>query len=285
MRIIQGLGLALGIGAAIVGAVVAADSFETEADTGFVEVTTTTDLATVGVKNQGAPAVAAAIKNALTNQPAGTKVRILVGSLADGSGQWTCVYLRSIVLLDAEGKPNGEEKYVADAKASYRLVPWVHGVKEGVEKEFINSVLRGEAIWKAGQMDGMRKTYFEDGKVESETPYINGKANGISRTYDKKGLLVREGTMKNGKRDAAMTDYWEDSKQPKRVANYRDGQANGPVKEYYLSGKLKREATLKDDSLQGEEKQYNEDGKVSLTRYWFKGDVVTPEEFKKMDGK
>jgi antitoxin component YwqK of YwqJK toxin-antitoxin module len=97
--------------------------------------------------------------------------------------------------------------------------------------------------------------------------------------YAEDGSLTREGMMKHGKRDGGMTEYWEGTKQRKRVAKYDEGQVVGVVKEYYLSGKLKREVAMKDESYHGADTLFNEDGKVTQTRYWFRGDVVTKEEF------
>ena len=289
MKKITIVGMALATGMALAGWAGAADSWDADGDADYVVITASTDLASLGVKDQGSQEVTKAIRAALAGKPPETKARILLGATTEGSSRWQFVYLRSIVLLDAEGRLNGEERLVTHQSISgavgYRLTPWKSGVKDGMEREFLSDVLRGEVPWKAGKMEGVRKTFFASGQLEAETEYAGGVANGFTRTYDETGNLAREGTMKQGKRDGKMTDYWEGARQPKRVAHFQNGKAEGRLTEYYLSGNLKREASLKDDSLHGVEKQYEEDGKASLTRYWLNGDGVTEEDFKKGGGK
>jgi len=270
---------------------------ETSGSTGtenYIVVTSPEDVTALGVANQGAGEVKAAIAAALAGKPPGTKVRILLGKITEGSSRWQFHYLRSIVLLDSEGRPDGVERLVLHQSLtsieSYRIIPWRNGVKDGVEKTFQSDprneravILREEVPWKDGKMDGWRRTYFTDGKVAAETLYVNGVANGPTRVYGPDGNLLREGMMKNGKRDGVMTEYWESSKTPKRVVRYRDGSVDGPVTEYYQSGKIKRKVSIKNEAYHGEERLYNEDGKVVQTRYWIDGKVVTEEEFKKRE--
>ena len=244
-----------------------------------------TDLAALGVQGDGAPNVARAIKQAFTNAPAGAKVRFSVGEQTTGDGRARYLYLRSLVLLDAQGQPDGLEMIVTNMGLTRpqgkRFIPWKHGVKDGVERETQEDRLAAEIPWQNGQIEGTRRTYFPSGQPEAETEYVHGLANGSTRVFDESGALVREGTMKAGRREGALTEYWAPTKQVKRVAQYRHGKAEGPLREYYQSGKLKREATLQDDALCGEETQYSEAGAVTLTRYWLHGESVTAEEFRK----
>jgi antitoxin component YwqK of YwqJK toxin-antitoxin module len=252
-------------------------------------VSAKTDWASIGVQGPGADGVIKTVLGLLKGKPDGTKVRLMLGQVNDGSGHWKILYVRSSVLLDDLWRPDGIETFVTQMGVvgieGYRSIPWKNGSKNGLEQEYQLGKLRSEVSWKNDKIDGARRSFFSGGKLECETMYVNGLANGPTRMYDAEGGLVREGVMKNGKRDGTLTEYWESSSQPKRVATYRDGKADGVMREYYLSGKLKREATFKNDSYHGEEKQYNEDGKITLTRYWINGDSVTQEDFKNNAGK
>lgn len=235
------------------------------------------------VAGQSARAVRKTIAEALAGKPAGTKARIMLGTLTEGSSRWQDTYLKTIVLLDAQGRPDGEEKCITHQSVQgvvgYRTVPWKNGTKDGLEKGFLDHALREEIPWKNGRMEGLRRSFFADGRVEVETEYKDGQANGFTRIYATDGSLIREGTMKDGKRDGAMTEYWPGSKQVKRLAKYHDGRVSGVVKEYYLDGKVKREVSMKDEAYHGEDKLYNEAGKLTMTRYWLNGDSVTKDEF------
>jgi antitoxin component YwqK of YwqJK toxin-antitoxin module len=256
-------------------------SFEVE---GEDYVTVSVDsLTALPVSGPGAQKVKEAIAEALSGKPAGTRARIMLGTFTEGSSRWQVTYLKTIVLLDGQGRPDGEENHITnqsiDGVTGYRTIPWKHGIRDGVEKVFLDGRLREELPWKNGKMEGRRQSFFADGKVEVETQYTGDLAEGPTRIYGSDGSLIREGTMKQGQRDGVMTEYWPGTKRPKRVATYRDGQVTGAVKEYYLSGRIKREVSMKDEAYDGEDKLYNEDGKVSQTRYWRNGDLVTKEEF------
>ena len=48
-------------------------------------------------------------------------------------------------------------------------------------------------------MDGIGKSYYQNGQVEMEEPYKNGERDGVIKVYDENGKLVRQATFKNGK--------------------------------------------------------------------------------------
>ena len=66
------------------------------------------------------------------------------------------------------------------------------------------------ALW--GQTDSIHKTYYESGKLSSETPYINGKINGVAKTYYENGKLQIETPYANGYQSGAYKEYDENGK-------------------------------------------------------------------------
>lgn len=62
----------------------------------------------------------------------------------------------------------------------------------------------------------IRRIFYENGKVQAETSYIDGKMDGNCRTYYESGVLLSE-------------------------SSFKDNMMHGARKEYYKSGKLKRE--------------------------------------------
>jgi len=195
-------------------------------------------------------------------------------------------YARSIVPLNPQGQPDGEETiYGPPGGGSLAIVPWKNGVKDGVEKVYDGSNLRAETPWKDGKIHGVKRTCFANGKLQSETTYEDGVANGPTRSYGPDGKVVREGTMRAGKRHGTLTDYWPGSDKPKRTAEYDMGRVVGLVREFYASGQLKREVPFRDNTMHGIEKEYDITGKVIRTRYWVDGNAVSQEEYEKSAGK
>ena len=252
------------------------------------------DLALNGITGKGAGDVARAFKQALKDKPKGTKVRITVSVATEGSVRWTYYYPRSAVALDERGRPHGTEMLAVNVVLTvgrivvYREIPWVHGVRHGIEREFKKQNMwkpgghvTAEIPWKNGKMHGLRKGFYPNGKIQSETHFVEGISNGPSRLWDQDGNLTSEGSMKNGKREGQFTEYWPGTKQPSRVIHFKAGVTHGLIKEFYLSGKLKRERSFKNEAAHGEDRIYNEAGKITHTRHWWDGDIVSKKEFKK----
>lgn len=231
--------------------------------------------------------MARAVTEALKDKPKGTKARITVGVATEGSVRWTYYYPRSAVTLDEEGRPHGTE-FLALGFVVYRLIPWQHGVRHGIEREFTKKNmyeregrLSAEISWKDGKMHGAQKSFYPNGEAHTETVYVEGLATGPTRIWDEKGNLTSEGLMKNGKLDGRFVEYWPGTEQPQRIIHYRAGVTHGSVTEYYKSGKLKRKRMFRNEAAHGEDLLYNEDGAVAEKRYWFDGNPVTREEFEK----
>jgi len=252
------------------------------------------DLALAGITGKGVGDVANAVKAALKDKPKGTKARVTVGIATEGSVRWTYYYPRSAVALDEQGRPHGTEFLAVNVVLTvgritvYRLIPWKHGVRHGIEQEFRKTNMwkpeadiTAEIPWKDGKMHGLRNAFFPNGKIQSETQFIEGVSNGPSRLWDDQGNLTSEGTMKNGKREGRFVEYWPGAKQPARIIHFKAGVTHGLVKEFYRSGKLKRARSFKNETAHGEDRIYNEAGDVTHARYWWDGDIVTKEEFEK----
>jgi hypothetical protein len=250
-------------------------------------VSSADELATQGITGHGAQDVAKAVQQVLKDVPQGTKLRVDVGVATEGSTRWTYFYPRSVVPLDDQGRPNGVEFLAVDIVSTvgqvigHRLIPWKNGVRHGTEKEYAVKVLVAEIPWENGKMHGLRKTLFPNGNLQGETTYVQGVANGPTRLWDKYGHLLSEGNLKDDRRDGRFVEYWPGTAQPQRIIHYRNGVTHGLVIEYYQSGKLKRERTFRNEASHGEDRLFNEDGTIAQTRFWFQGDLVTKEEFKK----
>ena len=73
-------------------------------------------------------------------------------------------------------------------------------------------------------MDGLRKEYYPNGKLQSEINYRQAIREGMCRLYYENGRLKEEGS-------------------------YRNGQPEGTWKKYYESGTLKSEETYMQGNL------------------------------------
>jgi antitoxin component YwqK of YwqJK toxin-antitoxin module len=248
----------------------------------------------LATKPEDFPAYRSLVDKMLKASPQGYKVRLTVVSVLDMNvGDRHLERLQSAVPIDPQGQPDGVEEHFATVHYGYleRTVPYKKGVRDGVEKVYANSDEHGgryvgkEVPWLNGKMHGVVKTFHPNGNVSSETEYVNGLAHGKMRSLSLDGKLRREGTMKDGKRHGTVTEYWDTTGKPERAIPYEAGKVTGVVKEYYAGGQLKREVTFRDDAMHGVEKQFETDGKLSRTRYWFDGEAVSEDEFRKRSRK
>ncbi len=258
--------------------------FDAEANERVLILDLKTPLGPLGFKTFNEARISATLRTVL-GKDSDVKARVTIGDFVSNHAAYDGLnyYIRSIVPVDANGRDHGQQQWFDMNGSLVRTVPWNAGVKEGTEVVLEGNgrheIPRQEIPWKNGRIEGIRRTYYADGKVQTETTYVNGTAAGPSRAFDRNGALARECVMKDDKRNGTQTEYWPSEKKPRRVAEYKDNLLQGAVKEYYLSGKLKRQTNYVNDLLQGEERQYDEKGDLTLTRYWLAGELVSKEDY------
>ena len=223
----------------------------------------------------------------LENLEEGYKVKLEIGRYFDqgqtGSTNKFEPYVVSYVPVNPDGEEDGIQRCFSQRGKVVREVTWKDGVKNGPEKIYHSAwpkhYERARIPWKNGVIEGTKKTFFEGGKVKSETPYVDGKPHGVSKSYSKTGKVTRECTLKNGERHGKLIDYWPRTGEKRREITYDNGKVKGMVREYHRNGQLRRAVPFKDEAMHGVEKRYNEDGSERDPRYWINGNMVTKTEF------
>ena len=103
--------------------------------------------------------------------------------------------------------------------------------RDKIQKEATDT----SAAYTVKHTDGVEKSYFSNGSLRSETPYVNGVRHGKAFNYYANGNLRSE-------------------------INYVNGKQEGETKTYYKNGKLEKVYTYADDMLNGPAKSYDEEG-------------------------
>jgi antitoxin component YwqK of YwqJK toxin-antitoxin module len=112
----------------------------------------------------------------------------------------------------------------------------------------------------------LRYTYHKNGKIESETEYVNGVRHGKRTFYDELGNLYSEGTFVNDSREGAMKIYYPDGSL-KMSGNYVNNVLEGEVFSYFPNGKL-------------ESKKLFENGEMIYNiKYTIDGDIEYEDKF------
>jgi antitoxin component YwqK of YwqJK toxin-antitoxin module len=195
-----------------------------------------------------------------------------------------------------DGKINGLEKgYYENGSLMYES-PMINGKTNGVYKEYyLNGKLEMEGLYSndslhiikdynengileritpytfsnkdSCRIDGVQKSYYEDGKVREEVTYNNSKIIGISKEYYESGKLKSEVHWIDGKVSGDRKNYYESGKllsETPCIYNQEEDYVmpNGVSKEYYENGKLKSIITYVNDDVVATIK-YNENGALT----------------------
>ncbi|WP_159799774.1 toxin-antitoxin system YwqK family antitoxin [Flavobacterium sp. MK4S-17] len=87
-----------------------------------------------------------------------------------------------------------------------------------------------------GQLTGVRKVYFANGKIAEEAQYANGVRNGVYKKYTEKGLQLEESHYKDGKLHGHAI-FKDSHGQVVAEGDYSNGARVGQWK-FYENGKL-----------------------------------------------
>jgi len=86
--------------------------------------------------------------------------------------------------------------------------------------------------------NGIVRTYFDDGCIESEVAYVNDILDGISVFYFPNGNIREEISFSFGKKKGICKKYYQNGLL-KEERNFNDGLLDGLAKMYYENGALK----------------------------------------------
>lgn len=120
----------------------------------------------------------------------------------------------------------------------------------------IYTVLHGTTV-----REGTSISYHPNGNVAIEAPYVNGKLDGVFRSFFENGKVWQTIGYKEGIEEGVSTTYTENGFK-KSKETYRSGILHGDVEEFYESGKLRRRLPYILGQLHGVAKVYDELGAV-----------------------
>jgi antitoxin component YwqK of YwqJK toxin-antitoxin module len=280
-------GLAAGLPEAVSEEAAASERPAEEAET--IIVPRDAKVTDITIKTDMAEWIIRLVNQALAERPQSTKARVVLHRVFSNHPSYYGVqaYPHAVVPLNEKGEPDGTETFydVHSGCRMYRKVPWKDGKRHGEEKLYSGDQVKAVIPWVDDRIQGVRKTFHPEGRLQMEAAYENGVAEGPTRTYAFSGTLIREESHKDGKRHGLARDFWPETGKPKREIEYDVGKVVGVAREYYADGRLKRELPFKDNAMHGVEVQYEADGTVVRKCYWLDGRKVSQEDYEKGAGK
>jgi hypothetical protein len=132
-------------------------------------------------------------------------------------------------------------------------------------------------------LDGLRKSFYQGGQLESEKTYLNGELSGPSRVYYKNGQIAWEGSYLNGKLDGSAKFFYDNAAiQAQR--NYDDGVQTGQTKIFSKTGTLMAVYAVENGRRHGESIYLYESGVPLKKETYVKGIKEGPETIFGRDG-
>lgn len=107
--------------------------------------------------------------------------------------------------------------------------------------------------------EGVALSYHPNGKLAVEAPYRNGKLDGVFRSFDENGKLHETIGYLDGEEEGFSIIYYENGKKKSRES-YRRGVLNGVSEEWFENGKLRRQIPYENGQIHGVVKFYDEMG-------------------------
>ncbi|TAF73551.1 MAG: toxin-antitoxin system YwqK family antitoxin [Bacteroidetes bacterium] len=137
-------------------------------------------------------------------------------------------------------------------------------------------------------LDGLYKTYYQDGKVKTVGFYTKGLATDYWEYFYQNGNLKMEGLINNFFNQGHWIFYYESGKKSME-GNMEKGKKNGFWRFYTEDATLKSEGNILNDKNDGNWKYYHEDGTIKASARYTKGEGIYSEYYPdgtiKMQGK
>ncbi len=109
--------------------------------------------------------------------------------------------------------------------------------------------------------DGVKKDYWENGKLKSELRYENGRLNGESVWYTKQGVVMTRAFYRNDTLEGRYQRFHQNGELDVECW-YKNGLRDSICRSYSLQGVLISEDYYAEGKLNGESKKWYDNGQV-----------------------
>ncbi|NBQ55884.1 MAG: toxin-antitoxin system YwqK family antitoxin [Verrucomicrobia bacterium] len=89
-----------------------------------------------------------------------------------------------------------------------------------------------------GRMHGRYRSFYANGKTESEAFFENGKREGLARLWNERGQLLQETRFRGGLTEGDATEWYANGNMERRT-DWQNGKRNGKVETWFENGKKK----------------------------------------------
>ena len=119
--------------------------------------------------------------------------------------------------------------------------------------------------------DGKQEEFYENGKLKSESNYLQGSKNGLQTQWYENGTVAVQSNFQKGERHGDETRYFPSGKVQLK-SNYQQGKLDGDQLQYDESGNIIRKSSFSENQEESRtEYTYFPEGKVSSEKNFMIG--------------
>lgn len=174
------------------------------------------------------------------------------------------------------GEKHGRSIFFKQKKVGMTSVKFEYnGAEETLEyPSYENDTLRIEH-YSNGLLEGVKKTYWPDSKLQLEAEYSKGLLHGKFISYDMEGNVMEELSYKEGQKHGECKYYYNDGSLLK-TETWRDGIKDGEFKTFYIQGHIQELETYRRGQKHGNFMERFPDNKIKREAV-YRRDVLVEE--------
>lgn len=104
---------------------------------------------------------------------------------------------------------------------------------------FENGAIRSETPYIDGIRHGKERLYFPDGKLEAEVPWVDGHKDGLEKHFFETGSVKSETNFRLDKREGSDTEFYPENRAIRHESYYQNDIIDGTEREFYANGLIK----------------------------------------------
>lgn len=144
--------------------------------------------------------------------------------------------LASVFLPENEEPAPAPKKKAVAPKAKKAVGPKQYSKERTY---FDNGAIRSETPYVDGIKHGKERLYFPDGKLEAEVNWVDGFKDGLEKHFFESGTVKSETNFRLDKREGSDTEFFPENRAIRHESYYQNDIIDGTEREFYSNGVIK----------------------------------------------
>lgn len=129
-----------------------------------------------------------------------------------------------------------------------------------------------------GLLDGLKRTYHDNGVLKGEISYDHGVYDGAFRIYNNERVVIQELNYKEGEKDEECVYYYDDGTLL-RTENWDEGVKNGDFKTFFYDQSIQSIESYKKGRKQGWFEEFYPDGTAKNRSLFDKDELIEEHRY------